>query len=131
MKIKTNIYHVSADNGFDYEDFRQWEDTIYANNDTLAYKKAKRVLSEKSGIESNLLCNISVVCRFENVTMDIPTLDPITKTIEEVNFAFDGKELRIGIDEVTSSVHYCFSPDSISLIKDYIDEVFETLNGDK
>ena len=126
MKIKTNIYHITADNGQQYEDYTPFSVTIHAQNEEQAIRKGLDKISKDFFIDRAALTNGSAELVFANVEIEVPTPDPIQKDIgsNTVTYHYDRKQLEInsGLDKVSFDDKREFI-----LLHQYLTELLKTL----
>jgi len=110
MKILTNIYHVSADNGEKYEDKSEYSATVHARHEDEAVKKGIAVMAEKAGIPAERLDNVYAELAFSNVELEVATPDPFTVDVDGVEFTYhydlDRLEVKTYGDPGTISKRY-------------------------
>lgn len=110
MKIKTNIYHVTADNGESYEDFTGYAATIQAKSEKDVIQLGLKKLAEVSGMESENLCHFDSTLVFENVELEVPTPEPVTITVDDVDFTYhydrEVLEVKIAYESAEISKKY-------------------------
>lgn len=119
MRIKTNIYHCTADNGEKYEDFTSFSATIQARNQKEADRLGLEYLVASTGIYKEKLCNFSADLRFENIEMEVETPTPFKRDIgsNTLTYHFDQDVLNLdsGCDTITFD-----GEDEIQLVGNYI-----------
>lgn len=111
MKILTNIYHVSADNGEQYEDKSDFATTVHARNENEAVQKGLDQLAEKTGYDRNIgFHNAYAELVYSNVELEVPTPDPFTVDVDGVAFTYyydlDRLEVKTYGDPGTISKRY-------------------------
>jgi hypothetical protein len=89
MKIKTNIYHVTADNGLTREDRNDFSTTIHAKNEDEAVKKGVSDLSSEFGLNLNCFYHGHAVLIYKDVVIEVVTPEPLKTTIADVDFTYD------------------------------------------
>jgi hypothetical protein len=125
MKLKTNIYHVTADNGQQYEDYTSFSVTIHAQNEEQAIRKGLDKISKDFFIDREALTNGSAELIFADAEIEVPTPEPLKATISEIdfNFYFDTNCLFIGI----GSKGYTFNAGEIRAIHNYLTNIVGNL----
>lgn len=121
MKIKTNIYHFTADNGLQYEDFTGYSEVVYAQNEDEAIKKGVAMLQNKLGQDATI-CHAEAFLVYENVEMDVPVPLPLRETIGCLNFKFDFETKNLTIDGF-----YVMTPADIDKLRRFLERVISNL----
>lgn len=121
MRIKTNIYHFTADNGESYEDFTGYAETVYAKNEDEAVRKGVAILRNKLG-ENARICEAVANLVFESVEMDVPTPEPLREVIEGIAFEFD-----FGTKNLTIDGRYALLPSGMDKLRRFLEMVISNL----